>query len=279
MSDFIYCLNSSTIRPTPILDKIRIAGETGYAAIELWHDDIDLHLSKGGQLTDIRKAVNDQGLEVPTTIYLKGWAEPDDSVRKVELDECKRRMDQSVAVGAHYIISGPPPGACEHAFVGAKYAELLDLGLAMGVKPAFEYLGFVDDINSIDAAIEVVEHSKHPQATIVLDPFHCFRGGKGIESIAKLKGSSIAISHFNDTPSSPPREQQHDHSRVMPGDGHMDLRRYLDLLKQVGYRRWLSLELFREDLWARDPREVAKLGLEKMRSVAEGGQTTHKTTI
>lgn len=270
MSDFIYCLNSSTIRPTPILDKIRIAGEVGYAAIELWHDDIDLHLSKGGQLTDIRKAVNDHGLEVPTTIYLKGWAEPDAAVRQRELDECKRRMEQSVAVGAHYIISGPPPGACDRAFVGAKYAELLNLGLAMGVKPAFEYLGFVDEINSIDAAIEVVEHSKHPQATIVLDPFHCFRGGKGIESIAKLKGTSIAISHFNDTPSSPPREQQHDHSRVMPGDGHMDLRRYLDLLKQVGYRRWLSLELFREDLWARDPREVAKLGLEKMRAVAEG---------
>ena len=57
----------------------------------------------------------------------------------------------------------------------------------------------------------------------------------------------------------------------MPGDGHMDLHRYLDLLRQVGYRRWLSLELFREDLWSRDPREVAKLGLEKMRAVAEGG--------
>jgi sugar phosphate isomerase/epimerase len=269
MSDFIYCLNSSTIRPTPILEKIRIAGEVGYSAIELWHDDIDLHLSKGGQLADIRKAVNDQGLEVPTTIYLKGWAEPDDVVRKCELDECKRRMEHSVAVGAKHIIAGPPPGACDRAFVGAKYAELLDLGLSMGAKPAFEYLGFVDDINNIDAAIEVVMHSQHPQATIVLDPFHCFRGGKGFESIAKLTNTSIAISHFNDTPSSPPREQQHDHSRVMPGDGHMDLRRYLDLLKQVGYGRWLSLELFREDLWSRDPREVAKLGLDKMRAVAE----------
>ena len=271
MSDFIYCLNSSTIRPTPILDKIRIAGEVGYSAIELWHDDIDLHLSKGGQLADIRKAVNDQGLEVPTTIYLKGWAEPDDALRQLELHECKRRMEQSVAVGAQHIIAGPPPGVCDRAFVGAKYAELLDLGLSMGVKPAFEYLGFVDDINSIYAAIEIITNSKHPQATVVLDPFHCFRGGAGFESIAKLKDTSIAISHFNDTPSSPPREQQHDHSRVMPGDGHMDLRRYLDLLRQVGYRRWLSLELFREDLWSRDPREVAKLGLEKMRAVAEGG--------
>lgn len=269
MSDFIYCLNSSTIRPTPILDKIRIAGEVGYSAIELWHDDIDLHLSKGGQLADIRKAIADQGLEVPTTIYLKGWAEPDDSVRQREIDECRRRMDQSVVVGALHVIAGPPPDACDRNFVASKYAELLDIGLSIGVKPAFEYLGFVEDINSIDAAIEIITKSGHPQATVVLDPFHCFRGGAGFESIAKLKDSQIAISHFNDTPSSPPREQQHDHSRVLPSKGHLDLRRYLDLLKQVGYHRWLSLELFREDFWASDPATVAKQGLEKMRSVAE----------
>lgn len=269
MSNFIYCLNSSTIRPTPILDKIRIAGEVGYAAIELWHDDIDQHLSKGGQLADIRKAVQDAGLTVPTTIYLKGWAEPDAAVRQRELDECRRRLEQAAAVGAIHVIAGPPPGACDHDHVAKCYAELLDIGLSCGVKPAFEYLGFVDDINSIDAAIEIITKSGHPQATIVLDPFHCFRGGGGFESIAKLTNQQIAISHFNDTPASPPRVEQHDHSRVLPGNGHLDLRRYVQLLKHVGYQRWLSLELFREDLWARDPREVAKLGLEKMRAVAE----------
>ena len=269
MSDFIYCLNSSTIRPTPIMDKIRIAGETGYSAIELWHDDIDLHLSKGGQLSDLRKAVSDFGLTVPTSIYVKGWADPDAAVRKTELDECRRRFEQAAAVGAIHVIAGPPGGACDRAHVARCYAELLDIGLSFGVRPAFEYLGFVDDINTIDAAIEIVTNSRHPQATIVLDPFHCFRGGGGFESIAKLTESQIAISHFNDTPASPPRIEQHDHSRVMPGDGHLDLKRYLDLLRGVGYRRWLSLELFREDLWSRDPHEVAKLGLGKMRAVAE----------
>jgi sugar phosphate isomerase/epimerase len=42
------------------------------------------------------------------------------------------------------------------------------------------------------------------------------------------------------------------------------------MLRQIGYRRWISLELFREDLWRRDPLEVARVGLEKMRSVVEG---------
>jgi sugar phosphate isomerase/epimerase len=134
-----------------------------------------------------------------------------------------------------------------------------------------EFLGFVDDINCLEDALEVVTQAGHPAGTIVLDPFHIFRGGGSPESIAKLTASQIAIFHFNDAPAQPPRAQQHDHDRVYPGDGHLDLRRQLGLLRNIGYRQWLSLELFREDLWASDPLEVARVGLEKMRQVAEGG--------
>ena len=56
----------------------------------------------------------------------------------------------------------------------------------------------------------------------------------------------------------------------MPGDGIFDLKRYVEVLAQIGYQGFLSLELFREDLWQRDPREVARLGLEKMKAVVEG---------
>lgn len=269
MPRFRYCLNSSTIRPTPILEKIRIAGETGYEAIELWHDDIDAHLAKGGTLQEIRNALNDQRLAVPTTIYLKGWIDTTGDEHRRELDECRRRMEQSVAVGAEFIIAGPTQGRVDRELAGRNYRELLEIGLSIGVKPAMEFLGFVDDVNRIEDAVEIMTRSGHPAATIVLDPFHCFRGGGSIETIAKLSGSQIAISHFNDTPAAPPRLQQHDKDRVMPGDGHLDLKRYLQLLEGTGYNRWLSLELFREDLWARDPRDVARIGLEKMKSVAE----------
>ena len=55
----------------------------------------------------------------------------------------------------------------------------------------------------------------------------------------------------------------------MPGEGHLDLRQMLRMLRDVGYDRWLSLELFREELWAADPLDVARRGLDAMRSVAE----------
>jgi 2-keto-myo-inositol isomerase len=269
MADFIYCLNSSTIRPTPLLEKVRIAGETGYAAIELWHDDIDAHLQKGGTLGELRWALADQGLTVPTTIYLKGWFETTGPERVRELDECKRRMQQAAEVGAIHVIAGPPAGRADHDQGARNYHELLEIGRKIGVKPAMEYLGFVEDINTIEAGAEIVTKSGHPDATIVHDPFHIFRGGGSFESLTKLPAERIAICHFNDTPTSPPRAQQHDKDRVMPGQGHLDLRRMLQLLKQAGYNRWLSLELFREDLWAQDPRTVARQGLEAMRAVVE----------
>ena len=270
MADFQYCLNASTIKTTPILEKIAVAGEAGYQAIELWHDDIDSFLGKGGRLRDLRKALDDHNLAVPTTIYLAGWFDTTGREHDRALAECKRRLDQAAELRAPHAIAAPPAGRADYDVGARHYRELLEIGLEKGVKPSMEFLGFVKQLNTIEDALEIVTRSGHPQATIILDPFHIFRGGGSVESIALLQEGQIAISHFNDAPASPPRRQQHDPDRVMPGDGHLDLKRYLQLLRDTGYRRYLSLELFREDLWARDPLEVARIGLDRMRSVVEG---------
>ena len=266
---FQYCLNASTIRPTPILDKIRIAGDVGYSAIELWHDDIEAYLALGGTLVDIKKALADAGLALPTTIYLAGWCDTTGAEHAAALEPIKRRLAASAELGSAHIISCPAMGKVDVALAARNYRELVDLGLSFGVKAAMEYLGFVEQINTIESALEIMTLSQHPQATIIIDPFHNFRGGGAFSSLSKLRGEQIAISHFNDTPASPPRLEQHDHSRVLPGEGHLNLKEWCDRLQQIGYSGYLSLELFREDLWARDPHEVAKLGLEKMRAAAE----------
>jgi 2-keto-myo-inositol isomerase len=269
MPEFIYCLNSSTIKPVPILDKIAIAAETGYAAIELWHDDIDAYLRRGGTLGEIRKAVDDRGLTVPTTIFLKGWWDTTGDVYRRAMDENKRRMEQAAAVGTVHCIAGPPLGMVDRALGPRQYRALLEAGLQLGVKPSVEYLGFAEEINRIEDALEIAAGSGHADATVVLDPFHCFRGGGSIEAIRQLRPEQIAISHFNDTPAFPPRELQHDPDRVLPGDGHLDLKRYVALLREIGYRGCLSLEVFNRELWAQNPREVARVGLEKMRAAVE----------
>lgn len=266
---FQYSLNSSTIRTTPLLEKIRVAAQAGYAGIELWHDDLNAFVDSGGKLEDVRKALDDHGLAVPTTIMLKGWCEPYGPARTQGIDECKSRLEQAAVVGAAHAIAGPPPGMVDYELAGQRYGELIDLGRSLGVLPAMEYLGFVQDVNCIAKALRIMELSGRSEATIVLDPFHDFRGGAGCEDIARLKGSQIAVSHFDDAPGAPAPHEQHDPDRVMPGEGVINLTRFVELLKQTGYNGFVSLELFREDLWQSDPLDVARTGLTKMRAICE----------
>lgn len=46
-----YALNTSTIRPASLMEKIRIAGQTGYRGIELWNDDLTAHEQQGGRIS------------------------------------------------------------------------------------------------------------------------------------------------------------------------------------------------------------------------------------
>ena len=114
-----------------------------------------------------------------------------------------------------------------------------------------------------------MELADHPDCTIVLDPFHIYRGGGEIEDMEGIPGEKIAVFHFNDAPAQPARAEQSDADRVYPGDGILDLGKMIAILKDAGYAGVISLELFNPSYWEQDPIEVARIGLEKMKSVLQ----------
>ena len=73
MSDFIYCLNTATIMPTPLMEKIRLVAANGYQAIELWLNDVIEYVEEGGSVADVKKAIDDHGLQLPSMIALKSY--------------------------------------------------------------------------------------------------------------------------------------------------------------------------------------------------------------
>lgn len=266
MSQFTLALNTSTIRPASLMDKIRIAGETGYEAIELWNDDLTTYEEEHGSLEDVRRALDDYGLPVVTVIALHGWLDSTGTEHQEALEEAKRRMAQAAAVESTYSVASPPRGVADLKLGGQNYRELLELGREFGVKPAMEFLGFVDGINQVKHAWEVMEVADHPDSTIVLDPFHIYRGGGEVDDMRGIPAEKIAVFHFNDAPASPARAEQTDADRVYPGDGILDLKGMINVLKEADYQGVISLELFNPSYWEEDPREVARIGLEKMQA-------------
>jgi sugar phosphate isomerase/epimerase len=261
-----YCLNASTIRPAPLLDKIRVARAAGFRAVELWNDELSEYVRSGGRLTDVRRATEDAGLAVPTVIALHGWLGTTGAEHAQALDEAKRRMEEAAAVGAPHIIASPPLDAADLSRAGDDYRELLELGREFGVRPAMEYLGFVRSVHTIEQAWRIVEDAAHPDAAIVMDPFHIVRGGGRVQTIAAVPGAKVAIWHWNDIPDTRPVPELTDADRVLPGDGVGPLREIERLIVESGYSGYVSLELFSRALWERPAEEVARIGYEKMQA-------------
>jgi len=269
MAEFLYCLNTSTIQPTPLLEKIRVAGEAGYKAIEPWNDEIDAHLAQGGTMADIEKAISDAGLKVVSVIALHSWATTEGDEYAKALDESRRRMDQAAALGSPYIVASPPQEVVDLAHITKRFGELMDLGEKAGVTPSMEFLGFVDGINSVSDAWAIAQGVRNPKATIVADVFHMIRGGGSVDDLLKVPGHRMANFHINDIPATPDPLTQTDYDRVMIGDGIADLPRVIANLRTIGYRGPISFEIFNKDLWKQDPLDVARRGLDRIKALVE----------
>src|SRR4030095_15530128 len=137
-------------------------------------------------IAELRHALDAGGLSVPTCIYLGDWFDASEADWPRVRDTCARRIDQAAELGAAHVIAGPPSGRADVGEGARRYRELLHRGVSEGARPAFEFLGFVEQFNTIESALEVLAMAAHPDGTTVLDPFHIFRGGGSVESVATL---------------------------------------------------------------------------------------------
>ncbi|MCO6455372.1 MAG: sugar phosphate isomerase/epimerase [Pirellulaceae bacterium] len=266
---FQYCLNTSTIKPQPLLDKVRLAAVAGFAGVELWLNDVYEHVGRGGEVRDVERALADHGLIVPCTIALRAWAEASEPEYPLVLEEARRRMDLAARLGSPWLVCSPPRAACDQRRIVQRYADLLALGREAGVKPTFEYISFFGSVSRLDQAWHVVQQVGDPEATLVLDAFHTWNGGGPADVLRQIPAGRISHYHFDDAAVGIPAGQQTDADRVMPGDGAIDLAAEVQTLRQIGYAGTVSLELFNRQLWQQDPLDVLRLGLERMRAYLE----------
>ena len=266
---FGYCLNVATIRgqKLPLDRQIDVAAQAGYGAIEPWTGDIRRHQQQGGSLADIRKKLTDLGLKVPSAIGFARWIAADEGQRKTALEQMKGDMDVLRQIGATGM-AAPPGGAkrpLDLAAAAARYRALLELGDEMGIIPQLELWG-PSPLHTVGQAAMIAADAGHPKAALLLDAYHIYKGGGNFAGLRLLGPLAMHAFHLNDYPADPPRETIRDQHRVMPGDGVAPLKSILRTLRDVGFRGWLSLELFNPDYWKKPAAETAKIGIAKMKA-------------
>jgi sugar phosphate isomerase/epimerase len=279
---FHYGLNTSTIsgQGLGLVRMLEIAAKAGYQAVEPWIRDIDRYVKEGGALPDLRKRIEDLGINVASVIGFAQWIADDEKVRKAGFDAAQRDMEVVRAIGGTRL-AAPPAGATDKAVnladAARRYRLLLELGDKTGVLPQLEVWGFSKSLSRLSEVVYTAMETGHPRACVLADVYHLHKGGSSSHSLKLLAGTAMHVLHMNDYPATPDRAAITDAHRVYPGDGVAPLRQILRDLHAVGFRGVLSLELFNRDYWKQDALEVARTGLEKMKeAVVRSFETSTK---
>lgn len=272
-SQFSFCLNTSTImgQNPGMLGYLEIAAKAEYDGVELWIRDIQTFLESGNSVASLRKHIIDSGLKFENAIGFAPWMVDDDQKRLAGFNQMEKEMGLLAELGCTRV-AAPAAGVTAPLDLfkaGERYKELLDLGRKTGVMPQLEFWGAFPYFHHLGQVLMVAAVANDPDARILPDVYHLYRGGSGYEGLKMLNGNLVEIFHMNDFVDTIPREKQEDKDRVYPGDGAAPMKQILTDLKNMGGKKVLSLELFNQAYWQQDALQVAKMGLSKMKKLVE----------
>jgi len=260
MTPAIY-LNSATLMTTPTQDLLEIARKAGYAGIEARAERLLKDAAEVRATAEVARPNEVLSLNgVPLTLR------PDGQMNREVLDaDLQPRLHLCKEIQTGYLLAIPPraPGlAPQQAIPGTREALELarDRAAAMGIRIAFEFLGFADcPINTPELAAETVGGIDGIE--LVLDSCHWHASGS--PSLRGFPVGRLILVHLNDAPAKPLQEVE-DADRLLPGDGVIRLSDLVGELESGGYSGSWSLETFNPSYWMEDPRAVADRGLAAM---------------
>ncbi len=265
VSPWPICLDTATIRPASLKDKVKIAAKAGYDAIEPWDGELQKFEAEGGNLKDLGKEIKDLGLFVPSVIGLWNALPPTKELFESSLKDTRNRMRMGADIGAEHIqtIANTAGENYNQKWVAARYRDVLEIGInEYKILPALVFVKY-QPIKTMGQAMGLIMDANHPSAMMIPDTYHMYISEGGFEALKLINGRSIAIFQFSDAPASPAVSELGDSHRVYPGDGILPLPQILRDLKASGFRKCISLELYNPEYWKQDLQKVAETGLAK----------------
>jgi 2-keto-myo-inositol isomerase len=257
-------LNGATIMTTPTARHMEIARAAGFDGVEVRAERL---LDAPDEIREAAAVVRPGEVWSLNGIQLQ--LRPDESVDRERLEaELPPRLEICRALGAAYLLVVPPrtTGADRGRSIAAMregLAVIRDRATAIGVRIAFEFLGFGDcPIDTPALSGEVVAGLS--DVDVVLDSCHWHAGGSG--SLDGFPVDRLAMVHLNDAPAKPPREIE-DADRLLPGRGVIRLAELVAELRGRGYAGPWSLETFNPAYWSEEPVAIATDGIRLVREL------------
>ncbi len=264
-----YAINGATTMPYSLEDDIVHAAGAGFEGIEIWWDKLKAYLESHSIpiLKDLFLKNNLQAAAICP--FLVSPFRNTEELR----NEFLRALEIAPQLGCKLIVVCPDfqpvtlsvekamERHCrEFEWYGVRAAE-------NGIMLAIEPIGGHTLVPGPAEALKLIEcMGNRDNMGIVMDTFHYMKSNISMDTIEKIPVERLFIVHVNDSEDGMINELQ-DKNRVYPTLGKIDLKSNIEALRRIGYKGYLSVEIFREEYWKDSAEKInssAYEGLMKM---------------
>jgi sugar phosphate isomerase/epimerase len=258
-----------TIDTTPLATALDAAREGGFDAVELRRTDFKRCFDNGMTSTQVLDLIRNSRMPVGVLGVEYGilFATGDESERLfgVFRESCEYAVELGcdTLMSAPGQINGPIDAAIEHL----KHAG--DIAADFGLKLAIEFNSQHDGLNSLAVLTRLIEGADRPNCGYLIDAYHFTRSGAGGRGFEHVPADKIFCFQYSDLSPNPVTGVRRPTDRLPPGQGVVQWREMLGLLKEKGYTGYLSYEAPNPALWERSPYEVAREGVDLTRRLLQ----------
>jgi sugar phosphate isomerase/epimerase len=233
-------------------DRCAAAAEVGLSGLGIWHADLE-HQLETSSLGDIRNTFDAHGLKHLELEFIMDWfLDPDDERRQASDKTRALLFEAAAALDAHHIKVGNIPGhACDLSKLTERFGELCaDAAEHTDAKIVYEFMPFDANVQSVDAALAIVEGAAAPNGGVAIDTWHMSKLGIVPDELKRIPLEYLTWIELSDgqiTSRDDPIDETINHRRL-PGEGEFDIPGYIEAAVEHGYTGPWGVEVLSEEL-------------------------------
>jgi sugar phosphate isomerase/epimerase len=261
-------LHAATLRNASFLQLCDAAVAGGFQALTVYPTHVRRARASGLSLRDMRAALEERGLALADLDPLLNWMPGDDFPNDLNASEAEH-YEVADALGARSlnVAQAFRPRVDVDAAAEA-LAGVCDRAREHRLLVTLEYLPWAG-IPDLATARAIVERCGRPNATLMIDTWHTFRGPSTEAQLAALPGRLVGSVQINDAPAEPTGDllAETTGARLLPGEGAIPLVSWIRTLDAIGSRAPIGVEVFSHANDRLPPLEVGRRCGEAARSV------------
>ena len=234
--------------PFDFEDRVKSAAEAGFRGFGIWHADLS-HALERRSLKEMRRILDENGMNLVELEFLTDWFLDGERRQKSDLQR-KALLEAAESLGAHHVKVGDfYREKCGMQLLIESFGELCADAAKYGTRIAFELMPFAM-IDSLGAALEMIEGASAPNGGICLDLWHVAKLGIPYEAIRQIPLKYLVSIEINDGTLQAPWSLLEDtiNHRRFCGEGEFDIAGFLAAVRETGYAGPYGIEVLSKDL-------------------------------